>query len=68
MMHRSNMSRGNSSFQEWMEEQREAAARGDEPESDAELSIFKQLTNIQENFTNQLQELSGSLPDGQISH
>lgn len=52
-----------SSFQQWMEAQKEAAS-GEVPAEDAqETSVFGQLFVIQENFTAQLQELSGSLPD-----
>ena len=65
MTHRP-MSRSNpSSFQQWMDAQKAAASGVSDVESNdgQETSVFGQLFAIQENFTNQLQELSGSLPD-----
>lgn len=57
-------SSGSSSFSDWLEKQK-AAERGDNVATDEQdnVSVFARFTSIQENFTNQLQELSGSLPE-----
>lgn len=54
-----------SSFADWLEEQRDTASEAlSEFQTEASnLSIFTQLSTIQNNLTNQLQELSGNLPE-----
>jgi hypothetical protein len=55
-------SSGSSSFSDWLEKQK-AAERGENNPPEQQVSIFSRLTSIQDSFTNQLQELSGSLPE-----
>jgi hypothetical protein len=61
------MSRGNSSFADWMEQQKLNENAGDVEEQIQQggmmMSMFGQIGAIQENFGNQLSELSGNLPD-----
>ena len=64
----SNSSSISSSFSNWIEQQRDQLEDGIEAAGNSSLgagafSIFSQFGAIQENVTNQLQELSGSLPE-----
>lgn len=59
------MSKG-SNFSSWVEQQRNAESAADEEDGNSP-SIFGQLSAIQDSFTNQLSELSGSLPDAPLS-
>jgi hypothetical protein len=55
-------SNNSSSFKDWLEQQKaaEAAELNGEEEN---VGLLTQFSSIQESFTNQLQELSGSLPE-----
>lgn len=55
-------SSGSSAFSDWLEKQK-AAERGENNQPEQEGSIFSRFAAIQDSFTNQLQELSGSLPE-----
>ena len=64
----SNSSTISSSFSNWIEQQRDQLEDGLEAAGSSQIgagafSIFSQFGAIQENVTNQLQELSGSLPE-----
>ena len=59
------MSKGGN-FSSWVEQQRNSELVGDGEQGDSP-SILGQLSAIQDNFTNQLSELSGSLPDAPLS-
>lgn len=62
-MQNRNMSRNTgSSFSDWLERQK-AAENAEKNAPESSTSIFTQFSSIQEGFTNQLQELSGSLPE-----
>lgn len=56
-----------SNFSNWVDQQKSAELVGDEEEGGESSSIFGQLNSIQNNFTNQLSELSGSLPDAPLN-
>mmetsp|Transcript_15801 Transcript_15801/g.26560 ORF Transcript_15801/g.26560 Transcript_15801/m.26560 type:complete len:232 (-) Transcript_15801:1073-1768(-) len=62
MQNRMSRSSNSSGFAQWLEQQKAAQ---NEAENDGEESVglFSQLSSIQDNFTNQLQEMSGSLPE-----
>lgn len=64
MNYRTSMSKGN--FSNWVDQQRNAELAGDVEEGGSP-SIFGQLSAIQDSFTNQLSELSGSLPDAPLN-
>ena len=73
MTHQRNMTKGD--FANWVN-QRERAENGEEDDSStslmgqiAQFNVMAQMGSIQENFSNQLQELGGSLPgaDGPLS-
>ena len=52
------------SFAKWLEQQRDIESGGTGKTSDeSSFSLLGQLSSVQEGFTNQLQELSGQLPD-----
>ena len=53
---------GSGSFSDWLEKQK-AAENGSQNSQEESPSVFARFTSIQENFTDQLQELSGSLPE-----
>jgi hypothetical protein len=59
------MSRSN--FSNWVDQQKNTENEGDEDESGESSTIFGQLNSIHNNFTNQLSELSGSLPDAPLN-
>lgn len=61
MNNRSSMSKG-SNFSAWGGQQRNAEATGDVEEGGS-MALLGQLSSIQDSFSNQLSELSGSLPD-----
>lgn len=62
-MQNRNMSRNSgSAFSDWLERQK-AAENAEQNAPATETSMFAQFSSIQEGFTNQLQELSGSLPE-----
>jgi hypothetical protein len=53
---------GSSGFAEWLERQK-AAERDEGKVPEEQASMFSKFSSIQDSFTNQLQELSGSLPE-----
>ena len=53
---------GSGSFSDWLEKQK-AAENGSQNSQEESPSVFARFTSIQDNFTDQLQELSGSLPE-----
>lgn len=63
---RSTIMSKNNNFSNWVDQQRNNELVGNEEENES-TSIFGQLSSIQDSFTNQLSELSGSLPDAPLS-
>ena len=68
MINRSNMARSTNSFASWMEQQQSDDSKEDGSQFDFTMfSVMGQfqsrLSSIQDNVTNQFQELSGSLPE-----
>ena len=57
-----NSTSSSSSFSDWLEQQKAAQNEENNP-AEENVSMLSQLSSIQDNFTNQLQELSGSLPE-----